>query len=90
MACVCDNVGCAAGEAGARVMVGGVEVVADERPDFGRNRAAAASTGDSVVVSGVLTEGRTEADCFGDVAVMKATPLAGGSSGPATPSGGMS
>ncbi len=57
VACACDDGGCIAGEAGAGVMVGGVEVVADERPDFGRNRVAAASTGDSVVVSGVLTEG---------------------------------
>ncbi len=70
-------------------MVGGVEVVADERPDFGRNRAAAASTGDSFVVSRVVTEGGTDADCFGDVAVMKATPLTRGSSGSATPYGGM-
>ncbi len=35
-------------------MVGGV---ADERPDGGSNRAVAAFADDSVVVSGVLTEG---------------------------------
>ncbi len=38
-------------------MVGGVAVVAGERPDVGSNRAVAASAGDSVVVSGVLKEG---------------------------------
>ncbi len=57
VACDCDDGGCIAGETGAGAMVGSVEVVADERSDFGRNRAAAASTDDSVVVSGVLTEG---------------------------------
>ncbi len=38
-------------------MVGGVAVIADERPDVGSNRAVAAFTGDSVVFFGVLTEG---------------------------------
>ncbi len=37
-------------------MVGGAAVVADEWPDVGSNRAVAASSGDSVVVPGVLTE----------------------------------
>ncbi len=58
------------------------------------NRAAAASAGDSVSVSGVLTggEGRCWHACnrFGDVAVVKATPLIGGSSGSATSPGRMS
>ncbi len=44
------GVGCVAGEAGA-----GAAVVTDERSDFGSNRAVAASAGDTVVVSGVLT-----------------------------------
>ncbi len=38
-------------------VVGGAAVDADARPDFGSNRAAAASAGDSVLVSGVLTGG---------------------------------
>ncbi len=38
-------------------MVGGAAVVTDERSDVGSNRAVAASAGDSVVVSGVLTGG---------------------------------
>ncbi len=53
VACAGNNVGCVAGEAGAGARVGGV--AADERPDVGSNRAAAASAGDSVLVSGVLT-----------------------------------
>ncbi len=69
-------------------MVGGGAVVADERPDVGSNRAAAASTGDSVLVLWVLTggEGRWRHACnrVGDVAVVKATPLVGGNSGSAT------
>ncbi len=44
-----------AGEAGAGAGVGGAAVVADERPDVGSNRAAAAPVGDSVLVSWVLT-----------------------------------
>ncbi len=75
-------------------MVGGVEVVADERPDFGSNRVDAASAGDSALVSWVLTggEGRYWHTCnrFGDVAVVKAAPLVGGSSGSATSPGRMS
>ncbi len=51
--CVGNGVGCIVGEA----VVGGAAVVADERPDDGSNRAAAASTGDSALVSGVLTGG---------------------------------
>ncbi len=43
-------------------MVGGAAAVADEWPDVGSNRAAAASVGDSVVVSGVLTGVREDAD----------------------------
>ncbi len=57
MACAGNAVGCIAGEAGAGAMVGGGAVVADERPDVGSNRAAAASAGDSALVSGVLTGG---------------------------------
>ncbi len=57
MACAGHAVGCIAGEAGAGAMVGGGAVVADERPGVGSNRAATASEGDSVVVSGVLTRG---------------------------------
>ncbi len=45
---------CVVGEAGAGAMEGDV---ADERPDGGSNRAVAAFAVDSVVVSGVLTEG---------------------------------
>ncbi len=48
-----NGVGCVAGEARAGVVVGGAAVVADERPDVGSNRAAAASADDSVLVSGV-------------------------------------
>ncbi len=57
MACVGNGVGCIAGEAGSGAVVGGAAVVADERPDVGSNRAAAASAGDSVLVPGVLTGG---------------------------------
>ncbi len=57
VACVGNCVGCIAGEAGAGAVVGGDAVVADERPDVGSNRAAAASAGDSAFVSGVLTGG---------------------------------
>ncbi len=77
-----------------RPVVGGAAVVADELPDVGSNRAAAASVGDSVSVSGVLTEGEGRrwhaCNRFGDVAVAKATPLVGGSSGSATSPGRMS
>ncbi len=41
-------------------MVGGVAVVEDERLDVRGNRAAAASVGDSVVVTWVLTKGDAE------------------------------
>ncbi len=57
MACVGNGVGCITGEAGAGAVVGGAAVVADERPDVGSNRAAALSTGDSALVSVVLTGG---------------------------------
>ncbi len=57
MACVGNGVGCVAGEAGAGALVVSAAVVADERPDVGSNRAAAASAGDSALVSGVLTGG---------------------------------
>ncbi len=53
MACAGNGVVCVAGEA----MVGGVAAVADERPDVGSNRTVAASAGDSVLVSGMLTLG---------------------------------
>ncbi len=56
MACAGDDVGCVAGESGAGAMVSGVAVVT-ERPDVGSNRAVGVSVGDSVVVSGKLTEG---------------------------------
>ncbi len=94
MACGGNGVGCVGGEAGAGAVVGDAAVVADERPDVGSNSAATASAGDSVLVSGVLTggEGRCWHACnrFGDVAVVKAAPLFGGSSGSATSPGGMS
>ncbi len=57
MACASHGVGCVAREAGAGVVVGGAAVVADERKGVGSNRAAAASSGDSVLVPRVLTEG---------------------------------
>ncbi len=83
-----NGVGCVAGEAGAGAMVGGAAVVADEQPDVGSNRADAASAGDSLLVSGVLTgsECRCWHACnrFVDVAVVKPTSLVGGSSGSAT------
>ncbi len=52
VACSSNGVGCVAGEAGAGAVVGGAAGVADERPDVGSNRAAAASASDSVLVSG--------------------------------------
>ncbi len=52
--CADGGVGCVADEAGAGAMVGGAAVVVDERPDVGSNRAAAATAGDSALVSGVL------------------------------------
>ncbi len=57
-------------------------------PDVGGNRAIAASTGDSIAVSRMVAEGE-ERCChaynrFGGVAVVKAMPLFGGSSGSAT------
>ncbi len=57
MACAGNGVGCVPGEAGAGAVVGGAAVFADKRPGVGSNRAAAASTSDSVLVSGVLTGG---------------------------------
>ncbi len=57
MVCAGNGVGCVAGEAGAGAVVGDAAVVADERPDVGSNRVAAASAGDSALVSGVLTGG---------------------------------
>ncbi len=57
VACVGNGVGCIALEAGAGAVIGGVAVVADERPDVGSDRAAAASAGDSALVSGLLTGG---------------------------------
>ncbi len=57
MACIGNGVGCTAGEAGEGSVVGGAAVVADEWPDVGSNRAAAASAGDSALVFGVLTGG---------------------------------
>ncbi len=57
MVCAGDDVKCVAGESGAGAMAGGVAVAADEPSDVGNNHAVAASAGDSVVVSGVLTAG---------------------------------
>ncbi len=51
MACAASGVDCLAGEAEAGAVVGGAAVVADQQPDVGSNRAAAASAGDSVSVS---------------------------------------
>ncbi len=56
MACAGNGACCVAGEAGAGAVVGGAAVVADERPDVGSNRAAAAYAGDYVLVPRVLTE----------------------------------
>ncbi len=57
VACVGNVVGCVVREAEAGAMVGGGAVMADEWSDVGSNRAVAASTGDSVLISWVLTEG---------------------------------
>ncbi len=57
VACAGNGGGCVAGEAGVGAMVGDAAFVADERPDVGNNRAAVASAGDFVVVSGVLMWG---------------------------------
>ncbi len=70
VACASECVGCGAGEAGAGSVVGGVAAVTDERPDVGGNRAVSASTGDSVAVSGVVTEGEGDADTHITVFVM--------------------
>ncbi len=70
MACVGNGVGCIAVEAGAGAVVGGAAVVAGERPDVGSNRAAAASPGDSALVSGVLTGVRADARTPATVSVM--------------------
>ncbi len=69
MACAGYGVGCVAGEAGAGAVVGSAAVVADERPNVGSNRAAAAS-GDSALVSGVLTGVRADAGKPATVSVM--------------------
>ncbi len=67
---------------------------AADTTNVGSNRAAAASAGEPVLVSWVLTggEGRCWNACnrFGDVAEVKAAPLVGGSSGSATSPGRMS
>ncbi len=81
MACAGIGAGFVAGEAGAGEVVGCAAVVADERPDVGSNRAAAASAGDSALVSWLLTGGVGRCNRFGDVAVVKATPLVGGAVG---------
>ncbi len=57
VACAGNGVGCVAGEAGAGLMVGCVAVFTGEQSNVGFNRAVAASTGDSVAVSRVVTEG---------------------------------
>ncbi len=94
MACAGNGAGCVTEEAGTGAKVGGGAVVADQRPDVSSHRAAAASAGDSVLGAGVLTEGEGRCchacNCFGDVVVVRATPMVGGSSGSATTPGGMS
>ncbi len=70
VACAGNDVGCVAGEANAGAVVGGAAVVADEWPDVGSNRAAAASAGDSDLVSGVLTGVRADAGTPATVSVM--------------------
>ncbi len=50
VACAGNGIGCVAGEARAGAVVGCAAAVADERSDVGSNRAATASTGDSVLV----------------------------------------
>ncbi len=50
----------------------------------------AASACDYVLISGMLTEGEEGYNRFGDVAVVIATSLVGGSSASATSPGGMS
>ncbi len=81
MACAGNGVGCIAGEAGEGAVVGGAAVFADEWPDVGSNRAAAASAGESVSVSGVLTGGEDRrwhaCNRFKDGAAVKATELVG-------------
>ncbi len=57
MACVGNGVGCIMGESEAGAVVGGGAVVADERPEVGRNHAAADPAGDPVLVPRVVTEG---------------------------------
>ncbi len=51
-------------------MVGDAAVVADERPDVGSNRAAAASAGDSVLVLGCSRGVRADAGTPATVLVM--------------------
>ncbi len=70
MACPGNGVGCIAGEAGAGAVVGGGAVVADEPPDVGSYRVAAASAGDCVLVSRVLTGVRADAGAPATVSVM--------------------
>ncbi len=70
MACAGNGAGCVAGEARAGAVVGCAAVVADERLDVGSNRAAAASTADSVLVSGVLTGVWADAGTPATVSVM--------------------
>ncbi len=79
VACAGNGVGCVTREAGAGAVVGGGADVADERPHVCSNREAAASAGDSILVSEVLTwgEGRCRRASNGDVAVRT-----DGSSGP--------
>ncbi len=88
-----DDVDCIEGEVRVGAMVGGDAVFTGERPDVGSNRAVAASAGDSFIVSEVPMEGegRFKHACnrFGDAAVVKTTPMFGGSSGSATSLGDM-
>ncbi len=56
MAWAGNDASCVAEKVGEGAMVGGVAVVADELPNVGSSRTAAASAGASIVVSGLLTE----------------------------------
>ncbi len=70
VACAGNGGGCVAGKAAAGAVVGGAAVVANEGPDVGSNRAAAASAGDSFLVSGELMGVRADARTPATVSVM--------------------
>ncbi len=87
MACVGNGVGCVAGEAGTGAVLQPLQMFAAivhlQPPQVILLLVPRVLTGD---------EGRCRHACnrFSDVAVVKATPLVGGSSGSATSPGGMS